>query len=66
MAACIAVAALEAVPAAVYAAGRKPRQTDGPYHVRVSGSYAGAGQAVVAGPIVLLTAEVTNGSGPTC
>ena len=53
---------LLAVPAPVDAAGKKPRRTDGPYNVTVGGSCAGRARAVVAGPVLAITAQVTDES----
>lgn len=54
------VVVLAVAPAVVYAKGKKPKKTDGPYNVSIRGSYTGEGRAEVNGNKVSINAQVKD------
>lgn len=63
VACCVVACALVVLPSFVYAVGKKPKKTNGPYNILVGGSCAGAGRAIVKKDTITVTADVEDDGG---
>jgi hypothetical protein len=60
---CLLAASLLAVTPVVYAVGKKPKKTDGPYTITIGGSCTGSGRATVKKTTITIRAQVQDAQG---